>query len=1204
MSVRIESQAEPLPGYKLIDRLGGGGFGEVWRCEAPGGLHKAIKFVYGNLELAGEDGHRAEQELKALSRVKTVRHPYILSLERYDIIDGQLMIVMELADRNLWDRFKECRAQGMQGIPREELLGYMDECAEALDLMNVQYQLQHLDIKPQNLFLIFQHVKVADFGLVKDLEGMQASVTGGITPVYAAPETFDGWVSRFSDQYSLAIVYQELLTGQRPFSGTNVRQLILQHLQAQPNLSSLPAGEQAAIGRSLAKNPDDRFPSCRDLVAALRAARGEGTADSSPGLAPLDERPKTDPKSAPSDRLLQPRPPVDTPSKMTPGVRTPVWGAPPPLASPSDSSQGTTRSLRGGGIRQLGSSHGGLMPAEQLGEGALLPTYVVGIGGLGLRLLQQVRENLCQRFGSMAALPHIRLLLLETDGETTRQAVQPSLKHRALTLDNLVLAQLNRPSHYIKSKGGLESWFPERMLYRIPRDQVTTGLRALGRLAFYDHFKAISRRIQTDLQAIVEPQALEQAVRDTKLGLRTNRPRVYVLAGLAGGTGSGMFLDLTYVVRAQLRKMGFQQPDVTGVLLVPKLDLKGSRGGAPRDASRTLMVGNTCAALTELYHYADPEVAYSAVFVEREPPIVDAEPPFTRCLIVPLPEETDPKGTNEVLGMTGQMLYRDMASLLGRAIDLGRAGISAPPWAERGRYFQTFGLFQLAFPRTELMQRVARRLCHRLVGRWMTKDAKPIHATVKEWVEEQWQQNEMASEHFITRVKTHCEKVIGKVPETAFNQAVDMMVKPTPAARGGQTEITFDFDDLVEVVRRLMQMLGAPGDEASENPGILYKALKESASAVGADWNQKLAELPVRLIEDPVFRLAGAEEAIRQVIARFEKILEHQDPLLQDLTSRAGELYAKIVSVMKMDERSRRRIPLSDMVTLLKKYAKTRYQAMVLSHVTGVYVGLRGNLSDTLREINFCRTRLKELQQLLEEGDPELATRKSESDLGKPKTSRFESLAGYGRNLYLEGSDNLGTAIRQTMEQMDDEAVLELDTEIQKVIKKQFTALVHVCMAPAHLTRNLEAVMRQTAGTWLSHRLGTIDSAELFLGQFSDDEGMKAEIESLYEEAMPELNLGKLSGTTGRGDLCVLATPMGDAGQHLQELAKESLSDVDLVTTTTTDDILIYREWSNLPLAELDLLGPLGQEAYRHLSSTDNFTPHTRTDVEFTPPGR
>src|SRR5438552_9601557 len=247
MAIRIESQSEPIPGYRLMERIGRGGFGEVWKAEAPGGLLKAIKFVFGDLEAADDESRPAEQELKALKRVQAIRHPYILSLERYDIVEGQLIIVMELADKNLWDRFRECRNQGLNGIPREELLGYMEETAEALDLMNNQYQLQHLDIKPQNLFLVHNHVKVADFGLVKDLEGMVASLTGGVTPIYAAPETFEGYVSRFSDQYSLAIVFQELLTGHRPFTGANVRQLVLQHMQATPDVSALPADDQPII---------------------------------------------------------------------------------------------------------------------------------------------------------------------------------------------------------------------------------------------------------------------------------------------------------------------------------------------------------------------------------------------------------------------------------------------------------------------------------------------------------------------------------------------------------------------------------------------------------------------------------------------------------------------------------------------------------------------------------------------------------------------------------------------------------------------------------------------------------------------------------------------------------------------------------------------------------------------------------------------
>src|SRR5713226_4105074 len=132
MALRIESQSEVIPGYRLIERLGGGGFGEVWKAEAPGGLMKAIKFVFGDMETANDEGQRAEQEFKALNRVKMVRHPYILSLEQIVVVEGRLLIVMELADRNLWDRFRECREQGLQGIPREELLNYMDESAEAL----------------------------------------------------------------------------------------------------------------------------------------------------------------------------------------------------------------------------------------------------------------------------------------------------------------------------------------------------------------------------------------------------------------------------------------------------------------------------------------------------------------------------------------------------------------------------------------------------------------------------------------------------------------------------------------------------------------------------------------------------------------------------------------------------------------------------------------------------------------------------------------------------------------------------------------------------------------------------------------------------------------------------------------------------------------------------------------------------------------
>ena len=183
-------------------------------CEAPGGLFKAIKFVYGNLNSVDCNGVRAEQEKKALERIREVRHPFVCSVERMEFVEGELMIVMELADRTLHDKFVECQSLGHPGIPANELMRYMRDVAEALDYMYTEHKLQHLDVKPRNLFLIGDRVKVADFGLVKGLDKTgNSAILGGVTPLYAPPETFRGVISPQSDQYSLAIVYQELLTG-------------------------------------------------------------------------------------------------------------------------------------------------------------------------------------------------------------------------------------------------------------------------------------------------------------------------------------------------------------------------------------------------------------------------------------------------------------------------------------------------------------------------------------------------------------------------------------------------------------------------------------------------------------------------------------------------------------------------------------------------------------------------------------------------------------------------------------------------------------------------------------------------------------------------------------------------------------------------------------------------------------------------------
>ena len=216
---------------------------------------------------------------KHVDRVRSIRHPFILSLDRLEVVDGVLLIIMELADKNLQVHHAEARARGQAGVARDELLELLHEAAEALDWMNFEHGLQHLDIKPHNLFLVSNHLKVADFGLVHtvlDKDGPSPYRHGGATPLYAPPEILHGSVSGNSDQYSLAIVFQQMLTGSVPFFSHDAHQLMMQHLTAEPDVSGLPPKDRPIIARALAKDSEQRFSSCMEFSSTWAKTRNGG----------------------------------------------------------------------------------------------------------------------------------------------------------------------------------------------------------------------------------------------------------------------------------------------------------------------------------------------------------------------------------------------------------------------------------------------------------------------------------------------------------------------------------------------------------------------------------------------------------------------------------------------------------------------------------------------------------------------------------------------------------------------------------------------------------------------------------------------------------------------------------------------------------------------------------------------------------------
>ncbi len=512
---------EPISGYKLEQLIGRGGFGEVWRSEAPGGLRKAVKFVYG-----ATDQHRAIRELRSLERIKGVHHPFLLTLERFGVVDERLVIVTELADGSLEDVYNRHRERGSCGIPRAALLSYLHDAADGLDYLHTNYQLQHLDIKPGNLLLVGGHVKVGDFGLLKDLRDDDCSIVGGLTPVYAPPELFDGRPSIHSDQYSLAVMYQELITGTRPFSGRTIAQLATQHVHAAPNLGPLPASDRPIVAKALEKDPSRRYASCSEFIDELRAST---TRPSRQATAPgVNER---------GDTLtceFRGRPSVPSPTiKDLPQLKV----APPQ-----------------GGVRITGHA------------------LVVALGGSGASVLHLLRERVA---GHRAACPvDLHSVLIDTDALTIQAARLAEVSDR-VPLCQAVHIPLKTPQEYRSYQGVKYKSISRRWLYNVPRSGATEGMRPLGRLALIDHGDEVVRQLKESIGHLA-----------AVAGNAT--PSIYVVAAIDGGTGSGTVIDVVHLIRSILDDYSMADVNILPLLITGPMQSDARRPLAGPDAAATI----------------------------------------------------------------------------------------------------------------------------------------------------------------------------------------------------------------------------------------------------------------------------------------------------------------------------------------------------------------------------------------------------------------------------------------------------------------------------------------------------------------------------------------------------------------------------------------------------------------------------------------
>jgi eukaryotic-like serine/threonine-protein kinase len=280
--------------YEILGPLGAGGMGEVYRARDTR-LDRIVAFKILAPDLAAEPRHR-ERFRRETRAISSLSHPHICT--SYDVgeQDHVAFLVMEYLEG------ETLGARLLRGpLSRHDVLARATEIADALDHAH-RLGIIHRDLKPSNVMLTAAGAKLLDFGLAKvhPLEfsaavetatlpgGSATSVEGTIvgTVQYMAPEQLEGKdADARTDVFAFGALVYEMATGRKVFSGESQASLIAAILRADaPRISeadpSTPAPLDHVVARCLAKSPDDRWQTARDLMLELRevARRGADTA--------------------------------------------------------------------------------------------------------------------------------------------------------------------------------------------------------------------------------------------------------------------------------------------------------------------------------------------------------------------------------------------------------------------------------------------------------------------------------------------------------------------------------------------------------------------------------------------------------------------------------------------------------------------------------------------------------------------------------------------------------------------------------------------------------------------------------------------------------------------------------------------------------------------------------------------------------------
>ncbi|HEY8503135.1 MAG TPA: tubulin-like doman-containing protein, partial [Gemmataceae bacterium] len=794
-------------------------------------------------------------------------------------------------------------------------------------------------------------------------------------------------------------------------------------------------------------------------------------------------------------------------------------------------------------------------------------------------------------------VPMFRFLYLDSDPDATTKAVAVS-QDVALTEAQVLPVPLRPASAYRRRQlDALSEWLPQQKLYAIPRSLQPMQSRALGRLAVADHYLRLLSRLRREVQVATHPESLANSLSQTGLPLRSNTPRVFIFADACSGSGGGL-MDLGVTVRQALAQQRFAKAQVTVFLFC----------GSPEDpATPAAELANLYASLTELYHYADPAVTFSARYGADDGPAVSNEPfPFDSVYLLPL-QHRSPEALRDAIAHLSTFVCNDLTTSLGVELDQARGAARGPEQTP----FRGFGTYSVWFPRGLLLREAARQMAERLIEDWQAPGVESSDAPIDSICEGVLGDPGLQPESLREQLQAEAEAAGDSAPAQLVQALLEQLEEEAgPAGLGDAAEWA------QRALDRVHETVGMrPGSEleSAYQRGRTTRVWNEASRRLAETWGKHLADQVLRLLDFPGSRLAAGEAGLRRLIRFCNEKVEALARKVQERALRGQRERAEVQAALdacpqpgafRLFSGSATRA-LNHFLDRVRAFCRHRVQEDLDHAVVQFYRHLAAFFEERLGDLSFCRYRLTPLRQALGRSMPARAGALGSlglmgADPANPIPVSVvdplrEALRGAAtlRVVLPRGELDLETAALAFLQRLGPDHWRHLEEVVQSLVLEPMGGLYALCLKSSDLAAHLSGALIEQTAAFLGELLPVADVAQVaFSASLAQHSDLRDQLREFHQSAAPLMSARQVPAGS------YLLVPQGQAGDALGEHARAAIPGLHILTVSElSTDLVLCREDGFFPPEALKPLLRSCRGAYAEMAANPTTSPHSRFDV-------